>query len=97
MKTNAQELVDRHREENERRIQLYINELERDTNRFMDSSIAYFVAREGKFVYYVNTKSKYGTLHMRYVIRAIRKAGFKVELNVIYINDYEWCITVTLP
>jgi hypothetical protein len=95
--TLAQDLVNDHIQQHRRYVQRIIEELERDTERFISSSVAYSVAREGRFVYHVNTPTKCGTLQMRYMIRYIRRAGFIVKLSVDYIKDYEWTIVVTLP
>jgi hypothetical protein len=95
--TLAQELVNEQIRQHRKIVQRNIEEFKRDADRFIFNSVAYYVAREGKFIYYVNTSSKSGTLQMRYTIRSIRKAGFTVKLSVYYVKDYEWTIVVTLP
>lgn len=95
--TLAQELVNEQIRQHRQIVQKHIEELKRDADCFIFSSVAYYVAREGEFVYHVNTPTRRGTLKMRYTIRAIRKAGFKVELSVTFQKDYEWRVTVTLP
>jgi len=95
--THAQELVNAQIRQHRQAIQRQVEELKTDVERFLYSSVAYSVARDGEFVYHVNTPTRRGTLRMRYTIRALRKAGFKVELSVAYGKDYEWRVTVTLP